>query len=284
MTLIGCFVTPHPAIIVPEVGGDQLSEAEATVRAMRTVQAKAAGMAPETIVLLSPHAPIALRQMGISMASAYEGSLAFFRAPHVTVAAEGDQQLAEVIMEKALDKGVRSTITASHGEVVELDHGSTVPLVYLMGSLDRPCRLVLLAFSQSSREEHVLFGRAVTEAILEAPQRVIYVASGDMSHRLIPGAPAGYDPLGARFDDAVTHAFGAGDWDALLTIDPGLIVAAGECGYRSLAVLAGVVAAARDAGFQTKNRVLSYEGPFGVGYLVGEVEVSEAMQDQGGAS
>jgi len=48
-------------------------------------------------------------------------------------------------------------------------------------------------------------------------------------------------------------------------------------------VLAGVVAAARAAGAEAKNRVLSYEGPFGVGYLVGEVEVSETSHEQGAA-
>lgn len=284
MTLIGCFVTPHPPIIVPEVGGDQLAEADATVRAMQAVQSKTAALAPDTIVLLSPHAPISIRQMGISMASSYRGSLAFFRAPNVTVSVDGDQDLAEAIMERATDDNMRSTITASHGDVVELDHGAMVPLVYLMGGLRQPCRLVLLAFSQASRDDHVRFGRAVGKAILQAPQRVLYVASGDMSHRLIPGAPVGYDPRGARFDNAVVDAFGAGDWNALLCIDPGLAAAAGECGYRSLAVLSGVVAAARAAGLQTKNTVLSYEGPFGVGYLVGEVEVSGTVQEQGGAS
>jgi len=79
-------------------------------------------------------------------------------------------------------------------------------------------------------------------------------------------------------------AFGAADWDAVLRIDRGLTAAAGECGYRSLAVLAGVVAAAEAAGLGTANRVLSYEGPFGVGYLVGEVEVSKATSEQGGAA
>jgi MEMO1 family protein len=281
MTLIGCFVTPHPPIIVPEVGGDQLAQANATVQAMRAVQKKAAALDLDTIVLLSPHASIAVRQMGISMASSYRGSLAFFRAPNVTVTAEGDQALAGAIMQNTAELGVPSTITASHGDVVELDHGAMVPLVYIVGGLKKPCRLVLLAFSQLGYQDHVRFGEAVGRAILEASQRVVYVASGDMSHRLIPGAPVGFDPRGARFDNVVVDTFAAGDWSGLLSIDPGLIAAAGECGYRSLAVLAGVVATAGAAGLQTRNNVLSYEGPFGVGYLVGEVEVTEKSRMQG---
>jgi AmmeMemoRadiSam system protein A len=279
MALIGCFVTPHPPIIVPEVGGASLAEADVTVRAMSMVREKTALLDPDTIVLMSPHSSLARGQMGVSLASAYKGSLAFFRAPRVRLEAAGDQELAEAIMEQALGHGVPTIITGSHGEVVDLDHGAMVPLTYLMGALTRPCRLVLLAFSYLDLEEHVRFGEAVGQALLAAQQRVLYVASGDLSHRLLPDAPAGYDPRGAQFDKAVADTFAAGDWAALLSIDSGLVTAAGECGYRSLAVLSGIVAALEAAGGQARNHLLSYEGPFGVGYLVGEVEIVEGRSD-----
>lgn len=276
MTLVGCFVSPHPPIMVPEVGGAELENIEATVRSMRTLQAKAATLAPDTIVLLSPHAPLAMRQMGVSFASSYRGSLAYFRAPQVTLAAAGDEEVGEAILERATSRNIPTAITASLGDVVELDHGSMVPLVYIMGGLTKPCRLVILSFSQLGCQEHVRFGEAVGEAILSSPRRVLYVASSDLSHRLIPGAPAGYDPRGAEFDRQVVDTFGAGDWQGLLSIPSGLTAAAGECGYRSMAVLSGVVATAEASGLQPRTRVLSYEGPFGVGYLVGEVEVTAA--------
>ena len=281
MTLIGCFVSPHPPIMVPEVGGAQLAEVAATVRSMRTLRTKAAALDPETIVLLSPHAPLEMRHMGVSFASSYNGSLSYFRAPHVTLTASGDEEVGEAILERATKKNVPTTITSSFGDAVELDHGSMVPLVYIMGGLSRPCRLVLLSFSYLGCQEHVKFGEAVGEAILESPRRVLYVASSDLSHRLIPGAPAGYDPRGAEFDKQLVDTFGSDDWQGLLTISPGLTAAAGECGYRSMAVLSGVVAAARAAGLRTRNRVLSYEGPFGVGYLVGEVEVEGPAPTEG---
>jgi AmmeMemoRadiSam system protein B len=152
-----------------------------------------------------------------------------------------------------------------------------------MAEARQRCRLVLLSFSLLSLQEHVKFGAAVGEAMLEAEQRVLYVASSDLSHRLIPGAPAGYDPRGAEFDKRVVETFAEGDWRGLLSIDPELVDAAGECGYRSLAVLSGVVSAVHATGVHTQNHVLSYEGPFGVGYLVGEVQLSEtagAVQGQ----
>jgi MEMO1 family protein len=279
MTLVGCFAAPHPPIIVPEVGGTSLAEAEETVRAMSALREKAAALDPQSIVLLSPHSPLARDHMGVSLAATYKGSLAYFRAPQVRVDTEGDLLLAESIMERAAGHGIPVTQTAGRGEVFDLDHGAMVPLVYFTGALRAPARLVVLSFSYLGMDEHVRFGRAVGEALMEAKERVLYVASSDLSHRLIPGAPAGYDPRGARFDQAVADTFASGDWETMLTIDRGLVVAAGECGYRSLAVLSGVVGAYEAAGGTTHNRLLSYEGPWGVGYLVGEVELTPPQQE-----
>jgi len=62
------------------------------------------------------------------------------------------------------------------------------------------------------------------------------------------------------------------DW---LAIDPTLVAAAGECGYRSLAVLVRRGGGCAGGGIGDEETIcLSYEGPFGVGSLVGEVEIA----------
>ena len=48
-------------------------------------------------------------------------------------------------------------------------------------------------------------------------------------------------------------------------------------------MLAGVVQAMEAKGYVTENDLFSYEGPFGVGYLVGEVTIVPAGVQQGGA-
>jgi AmmeMemoRadiSam system protein B len=276
MALVGCFVSPHPPIIVPEVGGAQAFDAEPTVRAMSALREKAAVLAPETIVILSPHASLGYDRMSVSDAGAYAGSLATFRAPQVQVEAEGDSEIAEAILRASADQRVPVGVSASRGDLVELDHGAMVPLVYIVGRLAPAPRLVLLAFSQLSLEQHVHFGEAIGEALLETSRRVLYVASSDLSHRLLAEGPYGFDPRGPQFDHAVADAFAAGDWQALGSIPREVVAGAGECGYRSLMVLSGIVAKVRAKGLRTENHLLSYEGPFGVGYLVGEVEVFSA--------
>ena len=51
------------------------------------------------------------------------------------------------------------------------------------------------------------------------------------------------------------------DLEALLALDNSLIERAGECGLRSIWIMAGAL-----DGCEVKSEVLSYEGPFGVGY------------------
>lgn len=89
------------------------------------------------------------------------------------------------------------------------------------------------------------------------------MASGDLSHRLLPGAPAGYDPQGKVFDEEVVRLVGKGDIPGLMSLDPELVERAGECGYRTMIMMLGAL-----DGYRVEAEVLSYEGPFGVGYMV----------------
>jgi AmmeMemoRadiSam system protein A len=130
--------------------------------------------------------------------------------------------------------------------------------------------LVPLTFSLMTLSDHFKFGQAIGRAAQRADKRVAVVASGDLSHRLIPSAPAGYDPMGEVFDRKLTEAIAGYDVAAILDLDEGLVDRAGECGLRSIVILLGAL-----EGLEVKTDVLSYEGPFGVGYLVASLDVGE---------
>jgi MEMO1 family protein len=283
MALVGCFVTPHPPIILPEVGGHEVARAQPTADGMKAMRDRTAALEPDTIVLLSPHAPLGFQYMAVSFASSYHGTFAQFRAPEVAVDIDGDLEVARAILDGAGDDGVSVAPVDAGRRVTDLDHGTMVPLVFLLAGLRKPCKLVLLSFSQLSMQEHVQFGQSLGRTLLDVPGRVVYVASGDMSHRLLAEGPYGYDPRGPQFDHAVADTFASDDWEGMMSIPVSVVKGAGECGFRSLAVLRGVVSAVHAAGIGTKNHLLSYEGPFGVGYLVGEVEFLSQPAERGTA-
>ena len=268
MGLVGCFVSPHPPIIVPEVGGGRASQAAATVAGMRRLGDEARRSAPDVIVIMSPHARIGATHMGVSAAATCAGSLAQFGAPQVRFSLPGHAALSDSILEQAETRGVPAAPVDGRDDILELDHGCLVPLAFILPGLAAPPRLVVLSFSFLGIDQHTAFGEAIGAAIDASAASILYVASGDLSHRLTPDAPAGYTPRAADFDRRIVETFAAADGPGLLQIPTGLQREAGECGYRSLVTLFGLL---RGRSYDTE--VISYEGPWGVGYLVGSVHL-----------
>ena len=127
-------------------------------------------------------------------------------------------------------------------------------------------RVVALGYSFLSNEEHLRFGNCIRQAIATVKRPVAFIASGDLSHRLKPGAPAGYNPDAHLFDDEIVAAIRNCETTRITHIDQNLRQRAGECGYRSMLVALGV---AEDS--SQSCEVLSYEAPWGVGYLVAQL-------------
>jgi AmmeMemoRadiSam system protein A len=97
------------------------------------------------------------------------------------------------------------------------------------------------------------------------------VASGDLSHRLLDSGPYGYAPEGPEFDRLVRQIIKTGDLKQLLTFSPEFCDQAGECGHRPLVIMTGCIG---DRPIESK--LLSYEGPFGVGYGVASFHIIQS--------
>lgn len=260
----GC-VTPHPPLLVPQIGGENIETVQSTVAAMRQLAADAG--VPETIVLISPHTPGFTDAHTVKTEPTLRGDFAGFRAPEVGTEIENDLPLVEAMLSMAETEGVLLEPVESS----VLDHGVLVPLHFLHAR-----KLVSLSIV-NDYPAHRALGRLVRRCAEQLGRDVLFVASGDLSHRLIPSAPAGYDPRGAEFDGRVAELLAKADFDGLLEIDRTVRSGAGECGLRSLIALGGFLG--DDAG--RAPRVYSYEGPFGVGYLVAGFGLAEGSPEAG---
>jgi AmmeMemoRadiSam system protein A len=264
-------LTPHPPVIVPEIGRDRLGEVGATVRAVRKWAAAVARAAPDAVVVVGPHGPALRGAVPVVRCPLVRGSFAAFGEPRVTIEWPCDLELAGAVLDAAAGEGVSAVgldeagVRRNQG-TPELDHGTMVPLYFLREAKVR-APLVQLGLALLPYRDLFRFGTAVAAAARAAGRRAVVIASGDLSHRLIPGAPAGYHPRGKEFDRELVAALGHADAQALFSLDPDLIEAAGECGLRPAFVLLGSL-----AGRRVTAEVLSYEGPFGVGYAVISLE------------
>lgn len=265
--LVVCALMPHPPIMVPEVGREECKKVQATISAAQQVAETVKKLGVQTVLIMTPHGPVFRDAIGISVYPRLKGSLANFRAPEVVLGYETDGQLVRHILRKAEHLGINTMeitdeVANTYRFSMELDHGAMVPLYYLHEAGFRG-QLVHVTVGFLPYEEMYTFGKAVQAAIGLVDKKVAVIASGDLSHRLTPEAPAGYSPRGTEFDKLLLEKIVAMDAKAILNMDAELVEEAGECGLRPSAFMMGVL-----GGLHSKVKMLSYEGPFGVGYGV----------------
>jgi AmmeMemoRadiSam system protein A/AmmeMemoRadiSam system protein B len=269
-SLVFAGIAPHPPIMVPEIGRDAIVEVRNSIDAMAELTERVIRSGAETVILISPHAPLKPKAFVAYDGPQLHADFANFRAPTTTVNAELDDELLSEIT-RAADAHDLATIRIKG---VDLDHGTAVPLYFLQRN-GWNGRVVALGYSFVSNEDHLSFGNCIRQAVDKLNRPVAFIASGDLSHRLKPEAPAGYNPQAHLFDDEVVDAIRRCSTSRIVDIDPELRRTAGECGYRSILVAIGVA-----QGIETHGEVISYEAPFGVGYLVAQLFAGNASRAQ----
>jgi AmmeMemoRadiSam system protein A len=246
----------HPPILLTEVGGAQSERVRATADAMRQLDAMLSTVDASLAVVVSPHSPSSMTSLPVRRAAHAAGDLGRFRAPQVRVEAQVDVQLAAALV----GDGQRAGFSLIWAEETELDHGVVVPLHALPQTMASK-RFIFLGVSGWPLSRFVEFGDWLHRRLRD--RSAILIASGDLSHRLTADAPYGFRPQGPLFDRLVIDALRARSWEQIEALDPDFVEDAGECGLRPLAILLGAGRAAN-----LNSQVLSYEGPFGVGYPV----------------
>ena len=251
-------IAPHPPLLVPEVGGERIEQVADSQSALREFSRRLIGTHPETIVVISPHSPLDPRVFTARSTAELTGDFREFYAPAVSLTFLNDLEMLDAIEASSIEGVELRKLNRDY----PLDHGALVPLYYLHEA-GWQGRVVVIGFTHQSNDEHLAFGRAIAKAAEAINRKIALVASGDLSHRLIVGGPYEYEPTAHLFDEQIVDAIARGDSKGVLGIEPNLRDRAGECGYRSIVIALGSVGEnLRD------HQVLSYEGPFGVGYMV----------------
>jgi len=197
-------VSPHPPLILPEIGGDDTMRVQRTVDALETAAIELGKTDPEMVIIISPHR----------------------------------------------------------------DYGFEVPLYYLRRHLRKDVDIEKILVSNPSYGYYYEAGKEVGARIKLDRRRYAIIASGDLSHVLESDGAYGFHPSGPVIDDIIIKAVRERDVQALLNIDSVTLEEGAECGLRSILFLLGAL-----EGLEVESRVLSFEGPFGVGYLVATFEV-----------
>ena len=268
MSILAAMVVPHPPIIMHEVGRGEERRIQDTIDAYKKVSRLAASLNPETILITSPHSTLYTDYFHISPGESATGNFARFRAPGLGITVKYDTEFVKVLSNIAAVKKLRA---GTFGErEPALDHGTLIPLKFLeeAGIDFDKVKVVRIGLSGMSNADHYKLGQLIAQTADQLNRRVIYVASGDLSHKLKLEGPYGYAQEGPAFDEKIMQYLSDGDFMSMLTMDNTFCERAAECGLRSFWIMSGAL---------DKKRIdcqqLSYEGPFGVGYGVAWISI-----------
>lgn len=202
MPVIFAAISPHPPIILPDVGSPKdRAQVKKTIESLEGLGRKFKEISPDSVIISSPHP----------------------------------------------------------------DWGFNVPLFFLAKDFKGKIETFLMGIE--SPEFYFEEGKKVYHSISQRSsnsQKIALIASGDMSHCLKKDGPYGFQPDGPKFDKELIESLKKKNIANILKLDD-KYPEAGECGLRSFCFLLGIL---ETSGLSWQPEILSYEGPFGVGYLV----------------
>lgn len=258
MPVLASFMVPHPPLIVPEVGRGGEKEVELTIRSYEKVADEIAKIRPETIVITSPHSILYGDYFHISPGKSAKGSFANFRAPSVKFFEEYDGDLVDKISEIAYHEDFPCGTLGEEDK--DLDHGTMVPLWFIRNKY-KEGKIVRIGLSGLPLTDHYKLGTIIARAVNALDRKVVFVASGDLSHKLQDYGPYGFAKEGPEYDERIMDVMGRAAFGELFDFDEAFCDKAAECGHRSFVIMAG----AWD-GKRVKATAYSHEDVTGVGY------------------
>ncbi len=271
----GYFLMPHPPLIIPEVGKGQEILIQRTLDSCNAIGKEIDSAGIDTIIIITPHGTVFSDAVALMEVDNLTGDFGNFGAKKVTFDIKVNLQLTHEIINESEKAGIAAVAlntenARAYKVPLTLDHGAAVPLYFIKKLQDY--KIVHITYGMLSPIELYAFGMAVEKACVKSGAQAAVIASGDLSHRLTKDGPYPYSPHGAEFDARLMELLEQGDLTGLFSLDKTMVSEAGECGLRSLYILAGTL-----DGKTAKAEILSYEGPFGVGYGVARFNVSEGQ-------
>lgn len=258
MGILAAFIVPHPPMIVPEVGRGSEKQIEKTIKAYKRVAEEIAELRPETIIISTPHSIMYRDYFHISPGSGATGSFAAFRAPEVRFDVDYDKEFVDMLASRA--ESVNFPAGTLGEREKELDHGVMVPLWFILKKYDG-FKLVRTGLSGLDLFKHYEYGMLIKDVAEVLDRRVVYVASGDLSHKLQDYGPYGFANEGPVYDSRIMDVCSRGSFGELFDFDESFCQKAAECGHRSFVIMAGAL-----DGESVDANVYSHEDVTGVGY------------------
>ncbi len=257
MSIIASYIVPHPPLIIPEIGKGNESQINKTISSYKNVANEILELEPETIIISSPHTKCFMDYFFVSSSDSMRGDFSSFGAESVSFNESVDIELADEICSLSHNENFPA---GSVKDDILLDHGTMVPL-YFIREVFSKAKILVVGLSGLSHDAHFHFGEIISKAVEKLNRRVVFIASGDLSHKLQSYGPYGFSEDGPKYDKRLINVLEESNLSRLLEFDKEFLVRAAECGHSSFIIMAGAWNKR-----SVESKFFSYEDVTGVGY------------------
>ncbi len=255
MSLVFAGITPHPPLLIPNIGKEKTDLVKETRQALDTLEQKLYTSRPDIIMIISPHTGLFENAFSVNAHNQFTSDFGEFGDLVTKKTWIGSPGLAAKIAHAGNTHGINIRLISDE----TIDHGAAVPLYFLTDHLEE-VKILPLGYSGFNRETHINYGVLLKELIMKSEKRIAVIASGDLSHNS--------NKSSSELDQTLIELFEKRELEEIMNLDQDLIEQANECGYRSILILLGIV---KNMNFKFEK--LCYQAPLGVGYLTANFDI-----------
>ncbi|MFH0857364.1 MAG: class III extradiol dioxygenase subunit B-like domain-containing protein [Candidatus Magasanikbacteria bacterium] len=264
MPIVFAGIAPHSPLLLEHVGKEKTNDLKKTLQGLHKLEEELYLSEPDVLFLISDHNKL-YHEISVIIGN---------ETLHSSLEEVGDLTTKESwpgspIIASKIATSIRKDGHALHiGYNEKLSYGSCIPLLFLTRHMKK---LPVVPFGPGELESKELFhiGADIKTFCFEENTRVAILVTGNGAHTLSEKSPAGYHPDGEIFDTSIISHLETKNTLGIVNFDDTVQLNAKQSLYHPLLVLLGAL---KNTNFTFKN--LSYEHPHGVGYLVGNFELS----------
>jgi len=254
-------VAPFSPAIIPEINKKNYLITKKTVAGMEKFAEELSRVNPDTVFFISPRGPMRYDKFTINIEKNLKGSFKKFGVnTYEDYSYSGNYSLSKEILKKLRKQGFPIEAIQESS----IDYGTLVPLSFLNKKFKKRPKIINITYSSLSWKTHFELGKILKKIFAEKEESIAFVVNGDLSQRLSVESPEKFSPYGVKFDQTLIRLLKNSETSKIMKLNPDFCKEAGELGLRSIIVALGIV-------YRTRNKFsqISYEAPFGGGYLVG---------------
>ena len=247
---------PYLPISPAQYTSQRKKELKKTLNSLSEIRNDLYAVMPDTVVLIGPSDSMSPDAFSILYSDQYITNYKEIGDYESKREVFGDLELIQSIKESTYKY---FPLRSPHAKELSYQFSFGVDVLMPIG---KRYKIVPISYTMLDAKDHVRFGAILRDVFEDSQKRVAVIAIGNQSHSLTKNGPAPLNEAGKKYDSLVKKCVNDNNLFGLISVRSEQLNNIFECGHKQWLIMAGIL-----QDMQIHPKLLSYEHPYGVGYL-----------------